>query len=155
MPQSLDQVGTPMRFESELGTIEVDREEVDRARDGLHAVRDLAEAVGLVDRGPCEQCGDMATRRPLAVKNDQGEAVLSPVCAKCQTNLAEERLKQAEARDQADQIVAEAKAEANRIVAEAEARAEELADARERLDDEQVAEAVKENVTDAIGADDE
>lgn len=124
-----------MRFETDLGSVEVEPETAEAARDGLHAVRDLAEAVGLVDRGPCEQCGNMATRRPLAVKNDQGEAVLSPVCAKCQTKLAEERLKQAEARDQADQIVAEAKSEANRIVAEAEARAEELADARERADE--------------------
>lgn len=78
-----------MRLETDLGSFEVDTETAEAARDGLHALRDLAEAVGLVDRGPCDHCGTKAALHPWPLTNEEGQLMMPEVCADCRDELKE------------------------------------------------------------------
>lgn len=65
-----------------------DRDVLRAAFDTAEAMRDLADAAGLLGRGTCAECGDHARTRPMRVFED-GEPTTAQVCGDCQAEMVE------------------------------------------------------------------
>lgn len=89
--------------------VEASKHDVEVARHlkaTAESVRDLATTFAGENRGTCQHCGKTRPTRPLALQNEQGAPVLAPVCAKCQRELANQRIEQAR-RAQAEAVEAD------------------------------------------------